>query len=35
MREDRRILAALAEFDKTGKYPDRVETELKQQKSKK
>tara|TARA_R110001606_G_scaffold59052_7_gene140687 strand:+ start:998 stop:1156 length:159 start_codon:yes stop_codon:yes gene_type:complete len=34
MREDRRVLAALAEFDRTGKYPDWVEVELKQEKSK-
>ncbi|ASK86817.1 hypothetical protein [Sphingorhabdus sp. SMR4y] len=34
MRKDRRVLAALAEFDRTGKFPDWVEAELEQEKSK-
>ena len=34
MREDRRVLAALAEFDKTGKHPDWFEAGLKQKEPK-
>ncbi len=34
MRKDRRVLAALAEFDRTGKNPDWVEEGLKRKKSK-
>ena len=33
MRDRRRVLAALAEFDRTGKSPDWVEEGLKQKKS--
>ncbi len=33
MRKDRKVLAALAEFDRTGRNPDWVEEGLKQKKS--
>jgi hypothetical protein len=33
MRKNRRVLAALAEFDRTGKNPDWVEAGLKEKKS--
>jgi hypothetical protein len=33
MRKDRKVLAALAEFDRTGKNPDWVEEGLKEKKS--
>jgi hypothetical protein len=34
MRKDRRVLAALAEFDRTGKNPDWVEEGLTQRETK-
>ena len=34
IRKDRRVLAALAEFDRTGKNPDWVEEGLKHKQSK-